>query len=431
MAFLHKDECMQYTELQVTTNFSFLRGASHPHELVKQAALLGYKEIGITDRNTLAGLVRAHSAAKDQGIRIIPGCRLDLLDGSPLLAYPTNKEAYSLLTTLLTLGNTRAEKGECFLYRADVYRHSKGIKFISVPPENLNEEFEFDSSCINTVKEYREAFGTNLYIAASKRYGGDDQKQFFRLSELSNRFGIPLVATNDVHYHVPTRRQLQDILTCIREKCTIYNAGFRLHANAERFLKPAHEMNRLFRQYPGTIKYTQEIAEACRFSLDELIYEYPEEIITGGRSPLEELTHLAWQGAQQHYGKDIPQKVVDNINHELHFIEEMNYASYFLTVYDIVRFARSQGILCQGRGSAANSTVCFCLGITSVDPTKFDLLFFARAGDPLPIPPFVFAWALLLWIPPNLICYLNGFYLPPAMNLPTSTSTSNTKDGKR
>jgi error-prone DNA polymerase len=375
MAFLPKDECMQYTELQVTTNFSFLRGASHPHELVKQAALLGYKEIGITDRNTLAGLVRAHSAAKEHGIRIIFGCRLDLLDGAPLLAYPTNKEAYALLTNLLTRGNTRAEKGECFLYKADVYQHSKGLKFISVPPDHLNEEFEFDSSYINTVKEYREAFGTNLYIAASKRYGGDDQKQLFRLSELSNRFGIALVATNDVHYHIPTRRQLQDILTCIREKCTIYNAGFRLHANAERFLKPAHEMNRLFRQYPGAIKYTQEIAEACRFSLDELIYEYPEEIITGGRSPLEELTHLAWQGAQQHYGKDIPQKVVDNINHELHFIEEMNYASYFLTVFDIVRFARSQGILCQGRGSAANSTVCFCLGITSVDPTRFDLLF--------------------------------------------------------
>jgi len=366
---------MEYTELQVTTNFSFLRGASHPHEFVEQAAALGYKQIGITDRNTLAGVVRACSAAKEQGLRIITGCRLDLLDGPSLLAYPTNKDAYSLLTNLLTIGNTRAQKGECFLNKADVYNHSKGLKFISIPPDQLNSAFEFDNSYINTLEEYREAFGSDLYIAASKRYGGDDQKQLFRLSELATRFGVPMVATNDVHYHIPSRRQLQDIVTCIREKCTIYNAGFRLHANAERFLKPANEMNRLFRQYPGAIKYTREIAEACMFSLDELKYEYPEEIITEGRSPLEELTIIAWEGAKEYYGSNIPQLVIDNINHELRFIEEMNYASYFLTVYDVVRFARKQGILCQGRGSAANSTVCFCLGITSVDPTKFDLLF--------------------------------------------------------
>jgi error-prone DNA polymerase len=366
---------MDYIELQVTTNFSFLRGASHPHELVEQGAMLGYKVIGITDRNTLAGIVRAHSAAKELDIRIIPGCRLDLQDGPGLLAYPTNKEAYALLTNLLTIGNTRAEKGECFLNKEDVYKHSKGIRFISIPPDHLNEEFAFDSSYIDTLKEYREVFGRDLYLAASKKYGGDDQKQLFRLSELATRFGIPMVATNDVHYHISTRRQLQDILTCIREKCTIYNAGYRLLANAERYLKPAGEMSRLFRQYPGAIKYTQEIAEACTFSLDELKYEYPEEIITESRSPLEELTILAWEGAKEHYGNEIPQKVVDNINYELRFIEEMNYASYFLTVYDIVRFARKQGILCQGRGSAANSTVCFCLGITSVDPTKFDLLF--------------------------------------------------------
>ncbi|OQP38937.1 error-prone DNA polymerase [Niastella yeongjuensis] len=366
---------MEYTELQVTTNFSFLRGASHPHELVEHATKLGYKAIGITDRNTLAGVVRAYSAAKEHGIRIITGCRLDLLDGPSLLAYPTNKEAYALLTSLLTLGNTRAEKGECFLNKEDVYSHSKGLRFISIPPDHLNEAFAFDNLYINTLEEYREAFGSHLYLAASKRYGGDDQKQLFRLAELSTRYRIPMVATNDVHYHISTRRQLQDVLTCVREKCTIYNAGFRLHANAERFLKPAQEMNRLFRHYPGAIKYTQEIAEACTFSLDELKYEYPDEIFTEGRSPLEELTILAWEGAKEYYGNIIPQKIIDNINHELRFIEEMNYASYFLTVYDIVRFARQQGILCQGRGSAANSTVCFCLGITSVDPTKFDLLF--------------------------------------------------------
>jgi error-prone DNA polymerase len=366
---------MEYTELQVTTNFSFLRGASHPHEMVEHAAALGYKEIAITDRNTLAGIVRAHTAAKEHGIRIIPGCRLHLEDGPSLLAYPTNRDAYSLLTSLLTIGNRRAEKGECFLYKADVYKHSKGIRFISVPPDHLNAEFSFDNTYINNLQEYREVFGNELCIAGIKKYGGDDQKQLFRLAELAGRFGIPLVATNDVHYHSPARRQLQDILTCVREKCTIYEAGYRLHANAERYLKPATEMNRLFRQYPGAIRYTKEIAEACRFSLDELKYEYPEEIITAGRSPMEELIHLAWKGASRHYGDHIPQKIIDNIRHELHFIEEMNYASYFLTVYDIVRYARQQGILCQGRGSAANSTVCYCLGITSVDPTKFDLLF--------------------------------------------------------
>jgi error-prone DNA polymerase len=193
--------------------------------------------------------------------------------------------------------------------------------------------------------------------------------------QLSKKLSVPIVATNDVHYHTPSRRQLQDVMTCIREKCTIYNAGFRLHPNAERYLKPEEEMLRLFRQYPEAIELTQELAEACRFSLDELKYEYPEEITSEGRTPQQELTFLAWDGAKQHFGECIPEKTVTAINHELHFIEQMNYPAYFLTVYDIVRYARSQGILCQGRGSAANSTVCYCLGITSVNPAKFDLLF--------------------------------------------------------
>ncbi|WP_276500822.1 error-prone DNA polymerase [Terrimonas pollutisoli] len=366
---------MSYTELQVTTNFSFLRGASHPEELVEQAIAFGYKEIAITDRNTLAGMVRAHVAAKKKGIRSIVGCRLDLLDGPSLLAYPTDKNAYSQLTSLLTTGNMRAEKGECHLYKADVYQYAKGIKFIVLPPDVLNNLFEFDPSFENALKEYHDVFGTDLYIAASRRYNGDDSKQLFRLAQLSNRLQIPMVATNDVHYHHPSRRQLQDIVTCIREKCTIYTAGFRLLPNAERHLKSIQEMSRLFRQYPDAIRRTQEIAEACTFSLNELKYEYPVEITTEGRTPQEELTFLAYQGAQELFGEDVSQKIIDNINYELAFIEQMNYAPYFLTVYDVVRFARQQGILCQGRGSAANSTVCFCLGITSVNPTKFDLLF--------------------------------------------------------
>lgn len=364
-----------YAELQVTTNFSFLYGASHPEELIEQASFLGYKELAITDRNTLAGIVRAHVAAKAKGIRLIPACRLDLLDGPPLLAYPTDKEAYSRLSALLTTGNLRAEKGECHLYKKDVYEHSKGIKFIAIPPYSLTETFDLDPDFIAHLKEYKKAFGADLYLAATRSYQGEDNKKLYRLSQLSLQLGIPLSATNDVHYHDLSRRELQDVLTCIREKCTIQTAGFRLHANAERYLKPLDEMIRLFRQYPEAIQHTKEIADACHFSLDDLHYVYPEEITTEGRTPQEELTFLTWQGARERYGDHVPEKIVQSIQHELAFMEEMKYAPYFLTVYDIVRFARQEGILCQGRGSAANSTVCYCLGITSVDPTKFDLLF--------------------------------------------------------
>jgi error-prone DNA polymerase len=366
---------MSYTELQVTTNFSFLRGASHPDELVEQAAALGYSRIGITDRNSYAGLVRAHVAARGKGISIIPGCRLDLADGPSLLAYPVNKDAYSKLSALLTTGNLRAEKGKCILYKSEVYACSRGVKFISIPPATLNEQFEFDSSYKKQLTEYRDAFGGSIYLAACRYYHGDDIKQLHQLSQLASSLNMPMVATNDVHYHDPERRQLHDVITCIREKCTIYNAGYHLHPNAERYMKPPDEMIRLFRNYPDAIKRTQEIAEACNFSLDELKYQYPKEITSEGRTPLQELEWLTWKGAREHFNTIIPEKIKSAIHHELDFIERMNYAEYFLTVYDIVRFARERGILCQGRGSAANSTVCFCLGITSVDPTKFDLLF--------------------------------------------------------
>jgi error-prone DNA polymerase len=372
---LNKKEGMNYTELQVTSNFSFLRGASHPDELVEQAASLGYTAIAVTDRNTLAGIVRAHAAAKKHGIRLIPACRLDLQDGPSLLAYPTNIAAYARLSGLLTKGNLRTEKGKCELYKADVFAVAGDMKFIVLPPETLDQNFAFELAFHADLAEYREAFGHDLSLAAAKRYQGDDAKQLYRLSQLSGTFNVPLVATNDVHYHIPERRQLQDVMTCIREKCTIHNAGFRLHANAERYLKPQDEMLRLFRQYPDAIRRTQDIAEACTFSLDELKYRYPKELTTNGRTPQEELTFLAWQGAHERYGDQIPDKIAAAIRYELAFMEEMNYAEYFLTVYDIVRYAREQNILCQGRGSAANSTVCYCLGITAVDPTKFDLLF--------------------------------------------------------
>ncbi len=366
---------MRYTELQVTSNFSFLRGASHPEELAEQAAAYGYTAIALTDRNSFAGIVRAHAAAKKKNIRLIPACRLDLQDGPSLLAYPTNLNAYSKLSNLLTKGNLRAEKGECHLYKQDVFDMAGDIKFICISPGELNESFEFPASFKTNLQEYKTFLGKELYLAASRQYGGDDTKQLYRLHQLSSEFAVPLVATNDVHYHHPARRELQDVITCVREKRTIHNAGYRLHPNAERYLKPIDEMIRLFRQYPNALAQTQEIEAACRFSLDELKYRYPKEVTTEGRTPQEELSFLAWQGARQIYGEHIPEKISTSINYELAFMEEMNYAEYFLTVYDIVRFAKENNILCQGRGSAANSTVCYCLGITSVDPTQFDLLF--------------------------------------------------------
>ncbi|MGV3459730.1 MAG: error-prone DNA polymerase [Flavobacterium sp.] len=378
---------MSYTELQVTSNFSFLRGGSHPHELVEQAAALGYAEIAITDHNTLAGIVRAHVAAKKAGIRLIVGCRLDLLDGPPLLAYPTDKEAYARLSGLLSTGNLLTEKGRCHLYKADVYAASKGIRFIALAPLSLNEAFDFGDDYKAALGEYRAALGTSLYLGISRSYQANDNKRMYRLGQLSDTLGIRLAATNDVHYHIPERRQLQDVLTCIREKCTIHTAGFRLYQNAERYLKPADEMQRLFRQYPEALAAAREIADACRFSLDSLTYIYPEEITSGGRTPQEELVILTWEGAHEKFDGNIPEKIAETIRYELEFMERKNYASYFLTVYDFVRFARSRNILCQGRGSAANSVVCYCLGITSVDPSKFKVLFARFMSDARDEPP--------------------------------------------
>lgn len=378
---------MEYTELQVTTNFSFLRGGSHPEEIVEHADALGYTTIAITDHNTLAGIVRAHAAARGKKIRIIPGCCLDLLDGPSLIALPISKEGYANLSALLTQGNLRTEKGKCDLYKADIFRYSTDIKFIIVPPIALDENFDFPQTFRLALKIYKEALGNNLYLSATRSFQGDDGKKLFRLYQLSEQFNIPMVATNDVHYHDHARRELQDVLTCIREKCTIYNAGFKLYQNAERYLKPAAEMERLFRLYPDAIQRTQEIADACQFSLDSLKYEYPEEIINDGRTPQEELVFLTMQGAKEKFGMNITKNIMDTINMELAFMERKNYAAYFLTVYDFVRFARSKNILCQGRGSAANSVVCYCLGITSVDPSKFKLLFARFMSDARDEPP--------------------------------------------
>ncbi|MBD1426851.1 error-prone DNA polymerase [Sphingobacterium arenae] len=378
---------MGYIELQVTSNFSFLRGASHPEELVEQAASLGYEAIGIADRNSLAGVVRAHVAARKHRIRFILGCRLDLLDGSSLLAYPKNKKGYSQLCSLLSTGNLRAEKGKCHLYKKDVYTYKQDIIFVVVPPATLSAGFELDVLFIENATAYAAHLGGQVYLGLSRIYQGDDTKRLFRLYDLAEQLHIPVVALGDVHYHIPERRALQDILTCVREKCTIYTAGFRLHPNAERYLKPQEEMERLFASYSEALEQTIRIADACRFSLDELEYVYPEELTQEGRSPQEELEMWVWQGAKKRFNEEELERHTPTIQMELDFIRRKNYASYFLTVYDYVRFARERGILCQGRGSAANSIVCYCLEITSVNPTDIKLLFARFMSDARDEPP--------------------------------------------
>ena len=378
---------MVYCELQITSNFSFLEGASHPEELIEQAARLGYNSVAVTDRNSLAGIVRAHMAAKKAGIRLIPACRLDLQDGPSLLAYPTDKEAYGRLSTLLTVGNLRTEKGRCELYKNDVFQYAEGIIFIICPPEKLVVGFELEQSFIAFVQECQQRLQGCLNLGIKKLYRGDDAKLLFRINQLGEHLAIPLVVLGDVYYHVPERRELQDILTCIREKCTIHTAGFNLYPNAERYLKSITEVERLFRLYPEAVEQSVKIANACRFSLDDLKYIYPDELSSHGRTTQEELSYLTWEGASKRFNGDIPDAIRETIQMELDFIERKNYASYFLTVYDYVRFAKEKGILCQGRGSAANSTVCYCLGITSVDPSKYRLLFARFMSDARDEPP--------------------------------------------
>ncbi|MBC7906835.1 MAG: error-prone DNA polymerase [Rhodospirillaceae bacterium] len=360
---------MNYVELQVTTNFSFLRGASHPQELVTAAAALGLSAIAITDRNSLAGVVRAHGAAKAARIRLVVGTRLDLVDGASLLVYPTDRAAYGRLTRLLTVGKRRAPKGECHLVRADVAAYADGQILIALPPDTPDAAFATELAA------WARACPGRVYLAAQWRFHGDDQRRLARLAELARHVGTPLVATNDVHYHTPQRRPLQDVMTCIREGCTLAEAGWRLAANAERHLKPAEEMARLFVRYPDAVARSVEIANRCRFSLDELRYDYPDEDAGDGLTPQQRLEKLTWEGAARRYSAGIPAKVKTALAEELELIGRMNYPAYFLTVHDIVRFADSRGILCQGRGSAANSAVCYCLHITNVDPNRFDLLF--------------------------------------------------------
>ena len=369
-----------YVELAVTSNFSFLRGASHPHELIETAAQLSYRKIAIADRNSLAGIVRAHIAAKDHNITLLVGVRLVLENGFEALCFPKNRAAYGRLSKLLTLGNRRTSKGECSLSIEDLLALGSDQIFVALP--SYKWDFSFESS----LRWLKNSFKKDVYLALSRLYRGNDDERMEDLTRLSHQNRTPLVATNDVHYHAPERRVLQDVLTAIRHHVTIDEAGLLLCANAERHLKTEEEIRHIFRGFEETVDRAALLANQCHFSLDELAYEYPDEPAGNSNTPQEELERLTWIGAAMRYPDGIPQKVDKTLNHEIKLIDELNYAPYFLTVYDLVRFARSRGILCQGRGSAANSAVCFCLGVTSVDPVQIDLLFerfiSAERGEP-------------------------------------------------
>jgi error-prone DNA polymerase len=365
-----------YAELQVTSNFSFLRGGSSAKELMFTAEALGIKALGFCDRNTLAGVVRPWKIRRDESYKVRPltGCRLEFADNTPsLLCFPQNREAYGRLTKLLTVGQRRCDKGGCELHLEDFLEHAEGQAIVAVG--------EPDAAFETWLDVLREAVNGDLWIAASRRFLHDDIKRIAKLDSLARRHRLSVVATNNVLYHGAERRPLQDVLTCIREGCTIQEAGFRLEANAERHLKPAKEMARLFARWPEAVECTQEIVGKIGFDLEQLKYEYPDEPVPAGSTAIGHLTKLAWDGAKWRYPQGVPADVKALLHSELKLIKKLKYADYFLTVHDIVAWARARPdpILCQGRGSAANSSVCFCLGVTAVDPTKKDQdLLFAR-----------------------------------------------------
>ncbi|KQV83532.1 error-prone DNA polymerase [Rhizobium sp. Root1220] len=359
---------MTYAELQVTTHFSFLRGASSAAELFATAKELGIEAIGVVDRNSLAGIIRALEASRNTGLRLVVGCRLDLQDGMSILVYPTDRAAYSRLTRLLTLGKSRGGKANCILTLDDVALYAEGLIGILVP--DLPDE-----TCAIQLRKMAELFKDRAYVSLCLRRRPNDQLRLHEISTMAARFKVRTLVTNDVLFHEPGRRQLQDVVTCVRNNTTIDDVGFERERHADRYLKTPEEMERLFPRYPEALARTMEIVDRCRFSLEELTYQYPEEAIVEGMDAQQSLEHYVRECIPIRYPEGLPQKVLRAVRHELDLIRSMKYAPYFLTVFSIVRFARSQGILCQGRGSAANSAVCYILGITSIDPDTNDLLF--------------------------------------------------------
>jgi error-prone DNA polymerase len=382
----------RYAELHCKTNFSFLEGASHPDELALRAAELGLAALAITDRNSVAGVVRAHTAAKQLQLKLVIGAEIDLLDAPSVLLWASDRASYGRLSRLITCGRRQAPKGEFHLTFDELADYSNGLlcgvlgqaqrpETHGAPPSahkpdgDTPREPEDDARFLDALGRYRELFGNRAYLVGELAKGPDDQAALVRLVQFSKRSRVPLVAAGDVYYHARARLALQDALVAIRLGMTVSAAGERLFPNAERYMKSPAEMAERFAHAPGAVARTMEIVERSSFSLDELRYEYPEELSPPGETPLAYLARLTWRGAAERYPRGIPEKVRAMVEHELQLIADLRYEPYFLTVYDMVRFARSRAILCQGRGSAANSAVCYCLGVTAVDPDRLDLLF--------------------------------------------------------
>ena len=393
----------RYAELQCKTNFSFLEGASHPDELALRAAELGFAALAITDRNTLAGVVRAHAAAKELDLKLIIGAEIDLVDAPSVLLWATDRVSYGQLARAITRGRRQAPKGEFRLTFDELAGSCAGLlcgvlprapsplvgEGASVSGESASDSFKprhpnslpprkrelDDAWFLHQLHRYRELFGDRTYLMAELCKGPDDRSSLERLVDFSKRSRVALVAAGDVHYHASSRLALQDVLTAVRWGVAVAEAGERLFPNAQRSMKSPAEMADRFAHAPGAIERTWEIAQRSTFSLAELRYEYPEELAPRGETPLEYLTRLTWQGAAQRYPAGLPEKVRSLVEHELKLIAELRYEAYFLTVFDMVRFARERDILCQGRGSAANSAVCYCLGVTAVDPDRMEMLF--------------------------------------------------------
>jgi error-prone DNA polymerase len=401
---------VRYAELHCKTNFSFLEGASHPDELVLRAAELGYTALAITDRHSLAGVVRAHEAAKQAGLKLLIGAEIAPTDAPAVVLWATDRASYGRLAQLITRGCRRSEKGKCQVTLADVADHAAGLlagvlltsmaqslplplgegrgegEAISIAasphpnPLPLGEGTTDAAGLTNAdgiagLERYRELFGDRCYALAELHCGPRDEQLLDEWLALCRRARVPLVAAGDVYYYRRSRLPLADVLTATRLGCTVAEAGDALFPNAERYLKDPEEMALRFAPARGTVERSCEIAARATFSLDELRYEYPEELAPAGETPLDYLARLTWSGAAERYPGGVPEKVRRLVEHELELIAQLRYEAYFLTVYDLVRFARSRGILCQGRGSAANSAVCFCLGVTPVDPERLDVLF--------------------------------------------------------
>jgi error-prone DNA polymerase len=366
-----------FVELGVSSCFSFLRGASDAVDLVAVAAGQGYDALGCADLNSMAGVVRLHQAALQAQIRPVIGCRLQLVSGEVFLAYPRDRAAYGRLCSLLSKGKMRnidgdwQAKGACDIGLDDLVAHAQDVQLIAVPGPDL---VHFAAVLPRLVR----ALPSLRHIAASYLYCGDDRARIHFLDALARQHGLSILATNDVHYHAPERRPLHDVMTCILHKTTIAKAGFLLAANAERHLKSPAQMRQLFAHWPHAIRAARDVADACRFDLRELAYAYPHETVPAGRSAQDYLEELTWKGAAARYPAGVPTKVRATLVKELAMIAKLDIPQYFLTIHEIIDFARHQcqpPILCQGRGSAANSAVCYVLGITAVDPDKNDLLF--------------------------------------------------------